>query len=114
MILLYLRLHFIIHRAHDNFVSFNDEDEYGVGSGSYSGSKGGGPWSPKPVHLSKLSEGSSQERIVSLPEPVPKPKSKKSRGSADLRRVSPLEVKSKSEFVQICANSCGTDSFPIK
>ncbi|KAJ6780921.1 hypothetical protein PWT90_06829 [Aphanocladium album] len=89
MLLLYLRLHFIIHRAHDNFVSFNDEEEYGVGSGSYSVNKSGGPWSPQPVHLSKLSEGSSQERIVSPPaEPVSRPKPRKSRGAADLRRLS--------------------------
>lgn len=91
MLLLYLRLHFIIHRAHDNFVSFNDEEEYGAGSGSYSASKSGGTWSQQPVHLSKLSEGSSQERIVapsSPPAPVPRPKVRKSRGAADLRRVS--------------------------
>ncbi|KAJ3479786.1 hypothetical protein NLG97_g8230 [Lecanicillium saksenae] len=89
MLLLYLRLHFIIHRAHDNFVSFNDEEEYGAGSGAYSVTKSGGPWSPQPVHLSKLSEGSSQERIVSPPvEPVPRPKARKSRGAADLRRLS--------------------------
>ncbi|KAJ4153460.1 hypothetical protein LMH87_009945 [Akanthomyces muscarius] len=91
MLLLYLRLHFIIHRAHDNFVSFNDEEEYGAGSGSYSASKSGGTWSQQPVHLSKLSEGSSQERIVapsSPPAPVPRPKVRKSRGAADLRRLS--------------------------
>ncbi len=96
MLLLYLRLHFIIHRAHDNFVSFNDEEEYGAGSGSgsHTASKSGGTWSSQPIHLSKLSDGSSQERIVSPPPPPPtpalppRPKTRKSRGAADLRRVS--------------------------
>ncbi|OAA58719.1 Glucose receptor Git3 [Cordyceps fumosorosea ARSEF 2679] len=95
MLLLYLRLHFIIHRAHDNFVSFNDDEEYGVGSGSHSGpysvSKSGGSWSLQPVHMSELSEGSSQERIVAPPAPpaeAPRPKTRRSRGAADLRRLS--------------------------
>ncbi|ATY67085.1 Glucose receptor Git3 [Cordyceps militaris] len=95
MLLLYLRLHFIIHRAHDSFVSFNDEDEYRVGSDTYSGpyslSKNGGSWSLQPVQAPKRSEGSSQERIV--PEPVPsaeapRQRTRKSRGAADLRKLS--------------------------
>lgn len=86
MLGLYIRLHHIISRAHNNFVSFDDEYAYASESTSFPASSAT-PWTQS-VHLSKLSDSrSDQERIVP-PTPRPRTKVKRSRGAPDLKRVS--------------------------
>lgn len=90
MLSLYIRLHFIIHRAHNSFESFDDEYGYGGGSRSFpEAPPSDAPWATS-VKLTKMSDNgdnrSDQERIIpSTPKP---PRVKRSKGSADLRRAS--------------------------
>lgn len=87
MLLMYARLHFVLHRAHNNFMSFDEEDPYG------SGSHGGNTLSSatprvQSVNLVKLSDNSSDQDRILPPTPPPKPRTRRARGSSDLKRLS--------------------------
>lgn len=83
MLCLYARLYHIIHRAHDNFVSI--DEEYGSNSRSLRSTS-----RHQSITLNKMSDGSDMERIVpDSPPPPPRPRHRKrSGGAADLKRVS--------------------------
>lgn len=82
MLCLYARLYHIIHRAHDNFVSI--DEEYGSNSRSLRSTS-----RHQSITLNKMSDGSDLERIVpDSPPPVPRPRHRKrSGGATDLKRV---------------------------
>lgn len=82
MLCLYARLYYIIHRAHDNFVSI--DEEYGSNSRSLRSTS-----RHQSITLNKMSDGSDVERIVpDSPPPPPRPRyRKRSGGAADLKRV---------------------------
>lgn len=85
MLLLYARLHFVLHRAHNNFMSFDEEDPYG--SGSHGNTLTSATPRVQSVNLVKMSDNASdQDRI--LPPTPPKPRPRRARGSSDLKRLS--------------------------
>lgn len=85
MLLLYARLHFVLHRAHNNFMSFDEEDGYGSGT---RGTMTSATPRVQSVNLVKLSDGASDQDRILPPSPPPKPKSRRTRGSSDLKRLS--------------------------